>query len=94
LEQVEVAAQRHKIGLQLSCNILPNAPRTDAVACAVVAMPILIFQNFIQVVLIICPQAKSAKFAVAFIVYVFLLFTVLIGMVWIKLRKKVRKKCS
>jgi hypothetical protein len=69
---------------------LPDTPCANAITSAMVAMPILILQYFIQVILIIGSQAKSAKFAVALIVYIFLLFSSIKA--GVKFRKHVGKK--
>ena len=46
-QPVDVASKGHQIGFQLGRDILPNAPRANAIPSAVVAVPILILQNLI-----------------------------------------------
>lgn len=72
-ESVQVAAKRHEVPLELRGDVLPDASGADAVASAVMAVPVLVFEDVVDVVLVIRSQTESAKLPLAFVVYVLIL---------------------
>lgn len=68
-ENIQISTQRDEIRLQLSGDVLSLATRADTVACAVVAVPVLVSYDFIDVVFVIGSQTKGAKLAFALIFY-------------------------
>lgn len=70
---------------------MSDAPRTDAISRAVVAVPIFVFQNFSEILLIIGPETKSAELSVALIVNI-LGFLARLLMVWVKVLEQVWEK--
>lgn len=68
----------------MSGDVLADAASAEAVPRAVVAVPVFVFQDFVQVVLIIGPEAKSAKFAIALIIDVLWLFAIFRSVIWVK----------
>ena len=94
LQHIEISSKRHQISFNLCSDILSNTPGANAISRAVVAVPVLVFKDFRKVIFIVGAQAKCAEFSVAFVVYIFLLFTIFHIMIWIKFRKQIWKKLS
>lgn len=73
LQNVEVASQRDQIGLELGDDVLPGAPGAHAVAGAVDAVPVLVFDHIIDVLIVVRPKAKGAEFSLALVVNGFII---------------------
>ena len=71
-EHVKVAAERDQVALELGRDLLPLAPRAVTVACAVVAVPILVADDVVQALVEVGLEAEGAKLAFAFVVDHFL----------------------
>jgi hypothetical protein len=94
LQLVDVSAQAHQIRFQLRSDVLPNTPGADAVAGAMVTVPVLVFQDLVQVVLVIGPKAKSAEFTIAFVINVLLSLLAFRRQIRVEIREKVGEKGS
>lgn len=94
LKHVEISSKWHQISFDLGGNILSNTPGANAIPCAVVAMPVFVFKDFRQIVLVVSAEAECAEFSIAFVIDIFLLFTIFQIMVRIKFRKQIWKKLS
>ena len=66
-KNIQISTQRNEIRFELSCDVLSLAAGADAVAGAVVAVPVLVSNDFVDVVLVVGSQTESAKLAFAFI---------------------------
>jgi hypothetical protein len=93
-QNVKISSKRHKVGFELRCDILPDAPCTNAVSSAVMTMPVLILQDLIDVILIIGAQTESAELTIALIINIFVAnifaryFHVVI---WVQFYKQIRE---
>lgn len=64
-EHIEGASQRNEEAFELGDHILPETAGADAVASAVVAVPIFILEDVIHIIFVIGAQTVGAKFAIA-----------------------------
>ena len=63
--------------------VLANASSADAVARAMVAMPVFVFKNFVKIVLVICAEAECTEFPIAFIIDILSFFAIWFVLIWI-----------
>lgn len=52
----------------MSCDILSSTSGANAIPSAVVAVPVLVFNYFVDVVIVVCPNTESTKLAFTLIV--------------------------
>ena len=69
LKHIQIATKWYEISFQLRSQILPQAPSANTVSCAMMTVPIFVFQYLVDVVLVVCSETESAEFTFAFIVY-------------------------
>lgn len=67
-KNVQVAAQRDEIGLELRRDVLAAAASAGAVASAVVAVPVFVLVDVVDVFVVVGPDAKAAELAFALVV--------------------------
>lgn len=67
LEHVQVSTQRDQITLELRCDLLPLAPRAEAVPSTVMAMPVLVADNVVQALVEVRLQAKCTVLTLALV---------------------------
>ena len=70
-QSIQVAPERHQVALELRRDILPDAARANAVAHAVVAVPILVLENIVDIVFIVGSKTVGAELPFALVVDVF-----------------------
>ena len=52
----------------MSCDVLSAASGAETVSCAVVAVPVLVLYQFLDVILVVCPDTEATELPLTLIV--------------------------